>query len=112
MRRELTVARELLGKVVCRRADDGRMIREVITETEAYGGEEDKASHVSKDRTKRTEVVYAEGGKVYVYLIYGMYWMLNVIIGREGSPQMWSLLIPRGAVPNALRECGDRKGQK
>ena len=58
-----------------------------ITEVEAYRGEEDKACHACKGRTKRTEVMYHRGGKIYVYLIYGMYWMLNIVTGKEGCPQ-------------------------
>jgi len=45
------------------------------------------ACHASKGRTPRTEIMYADGGKVYVYLIYGMYWMLNVVTGDENHPQ-------------------------
>lgn len=81
------VAPELLGKILVCRLDDGAELRGVIVETEAYFGEEDKACHASKGRTSRTEVMYAAGGKVYVYFIYGMYWLLNVVTGVEGHPQ-------------------------
>ena len=83
----LTVAQRLLGKILVRRWEDGSKTRYVITETEAYLGEEDLACHASKGRTKRTEVMYSEGGLVYVYLIYGMYWMLNVVTGTNNDPQ-------------------------
>jgi DNA-3-methyladenine glycosylase (3mg) len=83
----VTVAEKLLGKILVRVFEDGSVQRFRITETEAYLGEEDKACHASKGRTPRTEVMYAEGGRVYVYLIYGMYWMLNVVTGDEGQPQ-------------------------
>jgi len=83
----VTVAEKLLGKMLVRQWEDGTTTRYVITETEAYQGEEDLACHASKGRTKRTEVLYSEGGCVYVYLIYGMYWMLNVVTGTENSPQ-------------------------
>ena len=83
----LTVAQRLLGKILVRRWEDGSETRYVITETEAYLGEEDLACHASKGRTKRTEVMYSEGGLVYVYLIYGMYWMLNVVTGTNNDPQ-------------------------
>jgi len=83
----VTVAEKLLGKMLVRQWEDGTSTRYVITETEAYLGEEDKACHASKGRTKRTEVLYSEGGCVYVYLIYGMYWMLNVVTGTENNPQ-------------------------
>ena len=58
-----------------------------ITETEAYRGEEDKACHASKGRTLRTEVMYLSPGSIYIYLIYGMYWMLNIVTEKEDIPQ-------------------------
>jgi DNA-3-methyladenine glycosylase len=83
----VTVAERLLGKILVRKWDDGTENRYQITETEAYLGVEDLACHASKGRTPRTEIMYADGGKVYVYLIYGMYWMLNVVTGDENHPQ-------------------------
>jgi DNA-3-methyladenine glycosylase len=83
----VTVARELLGKTIVRRFENGEINRFVIVETEAYLGEEDLACHASKGRTPRTEVMYHDGGKIYVYLIYGMYWMLNFVTGDDGHPQ-------------------------
>jgi DNA-3-methyladenine glycosylase len=67
----------------------GRGIPEhyMITETEAYLGDNDKACHASKGRTKRTEVMYLEGGHLYIYFVYGMHWMMNIVTGPEGSPQ-------------------------
>jgi DNA-3-methyladenine glycosylase len=81
------VAQELLGKTLTRVFNTGEIKRFIITETEAYLGEEDLACHASKGRTSRTEVMYHEGGKIYVYLIYGMYWMLNFVTGTENHPQ-------------------------
>jgi len=83
----LTVAQRLLGKILVRCREDGTVTRHIITETEAYLGEEDLACHASKGRTKRTEIMYSDGGHVYVYLIYGMYWMLNIVTGIEDNPQ-------------------------
>jgi DNA-3-methyladenine glycosylase len=83
----VTVAEKLLGKILVRKYDDGVEIRYRITETEAYLGEEDKACHASKGRTPRTDIMYSDGGKVYVYLIYGVYWMLNVVTGDVDQPQ-------------------------
>lgn len=83
----VTVAEKLLGKVLVRVMETGDEVRYRITETEAYLGEDDLACHASKGRTPRTEIMYAEGGCLYVYLIYGMYWMLNVVTGSEGHPQ-------------------------
>ena len=81
------LARELLGKTLVRVTDDGVASRYRITATEAYLGEDDKACHASKGRTPRTEVMFDSGGKVYVYLIYGMYWMLNIVTGEKEHPQ-------------------------
>ena len=83
----LEVAPTLLGKVLVRVLPDGNVLRHVITETEAYRGEEDLACHASKGLTERTKVMYGPGGFVYVYLIYGMYWMLNFVTGKAEHPQ-------------------------
>jgi len=81
----LEVAPELLGKLLVRQFDDGRIERYLITEVEAYRGIEDRACHASKGRTPRTDVMFAQGGTVYVYLIYGQYWLLNLVTGFEGD---------------------------
>ena len=78
----LEVAKDLVGKVL---HHNGMSLR--ISETEAYCGENDTACHASKGRTKRTEVLYADAGTVYVYLCYGMHWMLNIITGDRDDPQ-------------------------
>lgn len=83
----LEVAPELLSKVLAIRREDGIISRYVISETEAYRGMEDKACHASRGRTIRTEIMYHEGGSLYIYFIYGMYWMLNVVTGPENNPQ-------------------------
>ena len=81
-RHALEVAHDLVGKVlVC----GEKRLR--ISETEAYCGEADTACHAHKGRTKRTEVLYADAGTVYVYLCYGMHWLMNVITGDENDPQ-------------------------
>jgi len=85
LRDTVTVARELLGKVLVRAFPDGEVRRYRITETEAYCGAGDLACHASKGRTSRTEVMFRSGGRVYVYLIYGMYWMLNFVTGPENE---------------------------
>ena len=81
------IAQQLLGKTLVRRFEDGRELRGQITETEAYFGTDDLASHASKGRTPRTEIMFGDGGYVYVYLIYGMYWLLNIVTGTEGAPE-------------------------
>ncbi|WP_028862127.1 DNA-3-methyladenine glycosylase [Psychromonas aquimarina] len=83
----LEIAPDLLGKRLVRVFEDGCRKEYVITETEAYRGEEDSACHASKGRTARTEMMYQEGGVVYVYLIYGMYWLLNIVTGANEHPQ-------------------------
>ena len=82
----LDVAPDLIGKKLVRFID-GQLKEYYITEVEAYRGTEDLACHASKGRTKRTEIMYHEGGGIYIYFIYGMYYMLNIVTGREGSPQ-------------------------
>ena len=83
----LEVAPDLVGKVLVRRLPDGTELRERIAETEAYRGEEDKGCHAAKGRTPRTELLFGESGRIYVYLCYGMHWLMNVITGEEGQPQ-------------------------
>lgn len=83
----LEVAPDLVGKVLVRRLDDGTELRERIAETEAYRGEEDKGCHAAKGRTPRTELLYGKSGVIYVYLCYGMHWLMNVITGESGQPQ-------------------------
>ncbi|HQG55427.1 MAG TPA: DNA-3-methyladenine glycosylase [Bacteroidales bacterium] len=83
----LTVAPSLLGKILVVKQPSGDVLRYKITETEAYRGHEDRACHASKGKTRRTEVMFRRGGYVYVYFVYGMYWMLNVVTGPENEPQ-------------------------
>lgn len=83
----LEVAPDLVGKVIVRRLESGEELRLRITETESYRGEEDKACHASKGRTSRTEMLYRESGIIYIYLCYGVHWMLNVITGEMEQPQ-------------------------
>ncbi|RME75644.1 MAG: DNA-3-methyladenine glycosylase [Chloroflexi bacterium] len=81
----LDVARDLLGQRLVRMID-GRRVSGRIVETEAYVGPHDTASHASKGRTPRTEVMFGPPGRAYVYLIYGMYHMLNLVTEAEGFP--------------------------
>ena len=97
MRDAVTVGKDILGKIIVKKTADGRIMSGRITEVEAYMGTTDKASHsYGGRRTKRTEVMYKEGGYSYVFLIYGMYECFNVTVGREGDPQ--AVLI-RGVEP-------------
>lgn len=83
----LEVAPDLLSKRLVIKMPGGIYNKFRITEVEAYRGSEDKACHACKGRTTRTEIMFHEGGKLYVYLIYGMYWMLNIVTADEGVPQ-------------------------
>ncbi|MFM8703406.1 MAG: DNA-3-methyladenine glycosylase, partial [Planctomycetia bacterium] len=68
------------------RAADGRLTRHVVFETEAYLGGHDLACHGSRGLTRRNATMFGPAGRWYVYLCYGMHWMLNVVTGREGVP--------------------------
>jgi len=83
----VTMAKALLGMTLCRRLDDGSVLRARIIETEAYFGEEDTACHAHKGRTPRTDVMYMAGGHAYVYLCYGMHEMLNIVTGPADHPE-------------------------
>ncbi|MDR0419833.1 MAG: DNA-3-methyladenine glycosylase [Prevotellaceae bacterium] len=89
------ISRELLGKVLCTNID-GNLTEAIITETEAYAGITDRASHAyGGRRTKRTEIMFYEGGHAYIYLCYGMYSLFNVVTNAKNIPH--AVLI-RGAV--------------
>ena len=82
----LDAASDLVGKLIVRKINDD-IIKVRITETEAYRGEEDKGCHASRGRTPRTELLYGKSGIIYVYLCYGMHWLMNVITGEKDMPQ-------------------------
>lgn len=81
----LEVAKELLGSFLVREID-GKEIRGMITEVEAYIGTGDLASHASKGRTLRTELMFGQAGHAYVYLVYGMHHCLNVVTEEKDFP--------------------------
>lgn len=81
----LRVARDLLGKRLVRRTG-GRSMHGRIVEVEAYVGLEDRASHASRGRTPRTEVMFGPAGVAYVYLVYGMHHCFNIVTEHEGYP--------------------------
>ena len=78
---------KLVGRILVRRFEDGRVLRARITETEAYFRETDTACHARFGRTKRSEVLYRPAGTIYVYLCYGIHWMLNLVTGPADDPQ-------------------------
>lgn len=89
----LTVARELLGKTLVRKMGR-KTVRVLITEVEAYDGLHDKACHAHKGRTARNAVMFGPAGYWYVYFVYGMHWMLNIVTGPEDYP---AAVLLRGA---------------
>ena len=92
----VTVARELLGKLLVTQFD-GKLTSGIITETEAYEGITDRASHAySGRRTERTEIMYRIGGTAYIYLCYGVHSLFNIVTNTEGIPH--AILI-RGILP-------------
>jgi len=82
----LTVARDLLGRLLCRRLPDGTVLRGALVEVEAYDGPDDRASHAHRGLTPRNAPMFEAGGLAYVYLIYGVHHCLNVVTGDAGYP--------------------------
>ena len=103
------IAKELLGKVLVTNLNGERTSGRIV-ETEAYAGEIDKASHASKGRTGRTEVIFGEGGKAYVYLCYGIHQMFNIVTNISGIAH--AILIrgvePMEGIPVMLRRTGKK----
>ena len=85
-REAIDLARDLIGTILVHRVR-GKELRARIVETEAYVGPHDLACHAARGRTKRTQVMFGPGGHAYVYLIYGMYEMFNVVSGATGDAQ-------------------------
>lgn len=116
----ITVAQELLGKVLVHKTPLGT-VRGILTEVESYMGETDKGAHTyGGRRTARTEPMYHQGGTSYVYLIYGMYSCMNIAAMTEGNPQAVLLrsVIPAdqesGQIMRQLRleECNRKQRKK
>lgn len=92
----VVIARDLLGKYIMT-CFDGCVTGGIITESEAYAGASDRASHAyNNKRTARTEVMFGQGGHAYVYLCYGIHSLFNIVTGRENVPH--AVLI-RGIFP-------------
>jgi DNA-3-methyladenine glycosylase len=83
----VTVARELLGKLLVVPAPNGKRVSGIIVEVEAYRGPQDRAAHsYGGRRTKRTETMYGIGGTAYVFFVYGMYYQFNVVTNAPNAP--------------------------
>jgi DNA-3-methyladenine glycosylase len=104
----LSIAHDLLGKKLIRLID-GERVGGMISEMEAYDGEQDLACHARSGKTNRNSVMYGPAGRAYVYFTYGMHWMLNVVCGAENYP---AAVLIRGIVPLEGLEimAGNRKG--
>lgn len=81
----LEICPDLLGKFLVRKSGV-KQYSGMVTEVEAYIGMEDKACHAAKGKTKRNSVMFEEAGVWYVYLCYGMYWMLNIVTEQKDFP--------------------------
>lgn len=96
-----SLAKSLLGKVICIKIND-QWKKYRIVETESYGGATDRASHAyGFKKTKRKMPMYLDGGHIYIYLIYGMYYMFNISASKEDNPE--AVLI-RGVDPLEFNE--------
>jgi len=97
----LVVARKLLGKYLVRKYRR-KTVSFIITEVEAYDGPRDLASHASRGRTPRTEIMFGPAGKFYVYFTYGMLWLVNVVTGPKSYPA--AILIRAGKYYDAKKK--------
>lgn len=95
-RNGVDVAKDLLGKIIVHETPEG-IVKGKIVEVEAYLGEQDKAAHSYKSKKEgRTNIQYEDGGYAYIYMIYGMYYCMNVVANKKGVPE--AILI-RGIEP-------------
>jgi DNA-3-methyladenine glycosylase len=89
----VSIAESLLGKYLVRSNGEGETAL-MLNEVEAYDGPSDKACHASKGMTPRTEIMFGDGGFFYVYFVYGIHWMLNIVVGKKDYP---AAVLLRGA---------------
>lgn len=106
----LKIAKDLLGKILVTNWNDEYTSGRIV-ETEAYAGQTDKASHAFKGKTARTEVMFDEGGRAYVYLCYGLHQMFNIVTNKKGTAD--AVLIravePLDGIDIMLKRTGKKK---
>ncbi len=106
-RSTISLAEKLLGKYIVRKIGNKRLVGKII-ETEAYIGPQDKAAHSYKWKiTPRNKIEYAIGGHIYIYLVYGMYWQLNIVTAGKEKPEC---ILIRAIIPEL--ESGEREEKK
>jgi len=102
------VAQNLLGQTIYTNIN-GNISSAMIIETEAYQGPEDKASHAyNNKRTKRTEIMYKNGGCCYIYICYGIHYLFNIVTNKINIPH--AVLIRSGKVISGLEYIKKRRG--
>lgn len=110
----VAIARDLVGKHLFTRYD-GHLTGGMISETEAYNGIVDRASHAYNGRrTGRTEVMFREGGVAYIYLCYGIHSLFNIVTNRSGVPHavLIRAIVPTHGVALMLDRCGRKKRER
>jgi len=93
----LELAPLLLGKLLCRNVDE-KTLKARIVETESYFGFEDTACHAHRGKTDRNKIMFETGGYAYIYLCYGMHYLLNIVSGEKNHPE--AVLIRGGVLVN------------
>lgn len=98
----LEAAPDLLGKFLVRKVPSGKTISGMIIEVEAYDGPQDLACHASRGKTPRTAPMFDRAGVIYIYFVYGMHWMLNIVTGPKDYP---AAILIRGIEINGEPAC-------
>ena len=106
----LSVARDLLGKILVVKTDR-EVLSGKIVEVEAYNGDIDEASHAFRGKTKRNEVMFWEGGHLYIYFTYGVHFCANVVVGKKekGMAVLIRAIEPLEGIPMMIK---NRFGEK
>jgi DNA-3-methyladenine glycosylase len=108
-RSALEVAPELLGWVISRTTTEGT-VSVLLTEVEAYTGEDDPASHAYRGPTPRNQVMFGTAGHLYTYLSYGVHWCANVVTGPLGHAS--AVLLRAGRVVEGAELARERRGER